>query len=78
MAYLVATSKSAWTSTPYKSAMGEGIDDISVRDIRKLILFLREALNVLLEGHVRPLPAVMQVPRVTGSSVPTQEMFDEG
>jgi len=42
-------------------AAGEGIDDIDIYDIGELILLLGEALNVLLEGLIRPLPAITQV-----------------
>jgi hypothetical protein len=49
-------------------AIGEGIDDVCVRDIGEFVALLGEALNVLLEGLARPLLAITQIPRVTRSS----------
>jgi hypothetical protein len=43
-------------------AAGEGIDHVSIGDARDLIVLLREALDVLLEGLAGPLPAIAQVP----------------
>jgi hypothetical protein len=42
-----------------------------------LIAFLGEALDVLLEGILSPLPAIAQVSRVSRSSVCTLEVADE-
>ena len=50
-------------------AANEGIDDVGVSDVGELVALLREALDVLPEGLIGPLPAVVEVPRVTGSSV---------
>ena len=43
-------------------AIDEGIDDIGVGDVGELIVLLGEALDVLLEGLVGPLPIVVEVP----------------
>ena len=45
-------------------ALVEGVDDIGVDDVGKLIALLEEALNVLLKGLVCPLPVVVEIPRV--------------
>ena len=42
-------------------ATGEGIDDGRVRDIGEFVVLLGEALNVLLEGLVGPLPIVAEI-----------------
>jgi hypothetical protein len=42
----------------------EGIDRVSVGDIGELIVLLGEALNILLEGLISPLPTVAKVLRV--------------
>ncbi|XP_066350383.1 uncharacterized protein [Miscanthus floridulus] len=56
----------------------EGIDDVRIRDIGEFIVLLREALDVLAEGLARPLPSIMQIPRVTRSNVGTLEVTNEG
>jgi hypothetical protein len=43
-------------------AADEGIDHVGVDDVGELIVLLGEALNVLLEGLLRPLPTAMEVP----------------
>ena len=43
-------------------AIDEGVDHVSVGDVGELIVLLREALNVLPEGLVGPLPIVAKVP----------------
>jgi hypothetical protein len=43
-------------------AADEGNNHISVGDVGELIVLLREALDVLLEGLVGPLPTVAEVP----------------
>jgi hypothetical protein len=43
-------------------AADEGVEHVGVDDVGELIVLLREALNVLLEGLLRPLPAAMEVP----------------
>jgi hypothetical protein len=43
-------------------AADEGIDHISIGDVGKLIAFLGEVLEVLLEGIISPLPVVADVP----------------
>jgi hypothetical protein len=58
-------------------AAGEGIDDIGVTDIEELVLLLGEVLDVLAEGLIGPLPAIVLVPRVTGPSVCTLKVLDE-
>ena len=35
-------------------------------------------MDVLEEGLAQPLPAIMQIPRVTRSSIGTLEVLDEG
>jgi hypothetical protein len=39
----------------------EGVDDISIGDVGELIVLLGEALNVLLEGLIGPLPTVAEI-----------------
>ena len=43
-------------------AIDEGIDHVGVGYVGELIALLREALDVLLEGLVGPLPVVAEVP----------------
>ena len=43
-------------------AVDEGIDHIGIDDVVKLIVLLREVLDVLLEGLVVPLPIIAKVP----------------
>jgi hypothetical protein len=43
-------------------AANEGVDHVGVDDVGELIMLLGEALNVLLEGLLKPLPAAMEVP----------------
>ena len=43
-------------------AVGEGIDHVGVGDVVELIALLGEALDVLLEDLVSPLPAIVQAP----------------
>jgi hypothetical protein len=43
-------------------AVDEGVDHVGVDDVGELIVLLGEALNVLLEGLLRPLPIAMEVP----------------
>jgi hypothetical protein len=45
-------------------ATDEGIDRVGVSDVWELIALLGEVLNVLLEGLVRPLLAVAEIPGV--------------
>jgi hypothetical protein len=58
-------------------ALDEGVDDVCIGDVGELIVLLRETLDVLLEGLVGPLLAVVEVPRVPRPSVCTQEVADE-
>jgi hypothetical protein len=46
-------------------ATDESIDYVGVSDVGELIVLFGEALDVLLEGLVGPLPTVMEVPGVT-------------
>ena len=46
-------------------ATDEGVDYVGVRDVGELIVFLGEALDVLLEGLISPLPIVIEVLGVT-------------
>jgi hypothetical protein len=43
-------------------ATNEGIDHVGVGDVRELVVLLGEALDVLSEGLVGPLPTVAEVP----------------
>ena len=58
-------------------ATDEGVDDVGICDVGELIALLGEMLDVLPEGLARPLPAVVEVPRVLGPSVRTLEVADE-
>ena len=58
-------------------ATDKGVDDIDAGDVGELIALLGEMLDVLPEGLARPLPAVVEVPRVLGPSVRTLEVADE-
>ena len=43
-------------------AADEGVDDVGVGDVGELIALLGEMLDVLLEGLIRPLAVVVEVP----------------
>ena len=43
-------------------AIDEGIDHFGISDVGQLVVLLGEALDVLLEGLVSPLPIVAEVP----------------
>ena len=58
-------------------AADEGIDDIGVGDVGELIALLGEALNVLPEGLVSPLPIVAEILGVPWASVGTLEVVNE-
>ena len=58
-------------------AADEGVDHVGVGDVQELIALLGEALNVLLEGLVSPLPIVTEVPGVPQEGVDTLEVADE-
>ena len=58
-------------------AVDEGIDHVSVGDVRELIAFLREALNVLPEGLINPLVVVVEFLGVPRAGVGTVEVADE-
>ena len=60
-------------------ATDEGIDHVGVGvgDVWELIALLGEALNVLLEGLVDPLPTVTEVLGVLWVGVGTLEVADE-
>ena len=58
-------------------AANEGVDHVGVGDVWELIALLGEALNVLSEGLVGPLPTVAKVPRVPQVGVGTMEVADE-
>ena len=55
----------------------ESIDHVSIGDVGKLVALLGEALDILLEGLVGPLPTVVEVLGVPRSSVHTLEVIDE-
>ena len=58
-------------------AIDEGIDCLGVGDVGKLIVLFGEALDVLPEGLIGPLPAIAEVPGVTRAGVGTLEVVDE-
>ena len=58
-------------------AADEGVDHISVGDVWDLNALLREALNVLLEGLVGPLPVVVEILGVHWAGIGTLEVADE-
>ena len=58
-------------------ATDEGLDHVGVGDVGELIVLLREALNVLPEGLLGPVPIVADVPRVPWAGVGTLEVADE-
>jgi hypothetical protein len=58
-------------------AADEGIDDIGIGDVGELIALLGEALNVLLESLVGPVPTVAEIPGVPWAGVGTLEVADE-
>lgn len=45
------------------SAVGKGVDHVSVDDIGELIVLSREAVHILLDIFVRLLLAAVEVPR---------------
>jgi hypothetical protein len=55
----------------------EGVDHVSIDDVRELIVLLGEALNVLSKGLISPLPIVVEVPGVAWAGVGTLEVADE-
>jgi hypothetical protein len=59
-------------------ATEEGVDHIDVGDVGELIVLLGEALNVLAEGLIGPLLAVVEVPGVHGMGVGPLEVANEG
>ena len=58
-------------------AVDEGVDHVGVGDVWELIALLGEALNVLLEGLVGPLPIVAEIPGVPQAGVGTLELAGE-
>ena len=58
-------------------AIDEGIDHVSVDDVWELIALLGEALNVLLEGLIGPLLAIVEIPGVPWVGVGTLKVADE-
>jgi hypothetical protein len=58
-------------------AADEGVDHIDVGDVWELIALLGEALNVLLEGLIDPLPIVAEILGVPWVGVGTLEVADE-
>ena len=45
-----------------RRATDEGVDHVGVGDVAELIVLLGEALDVLSEGLISPLPIVEEVP----------------
>jgi hypothetical protein len=58
-------------------AIDEGVDDISIGDVGELIVLLGEALNVLREGLVSPLPIIVEIPGVPWAGVGALKLADE-
>ena len=58
-------------------AINEGFDYVGVGDVREPIALLGEALNVLQEGHIGPLPTVAEVLGLSKVGVGTLEVADE-
>ena len=58
-------------------ATDEGIDHVGIGDVWELIALLGEALNVLLEGLVGPLPVVVEILGVHWAGIGTLEVADE-
>jgi hypothetical protein len=58
-------------------ATDEGVDDVSVGDVRELIALLIEAPNVLWEGLVGLLPTIVEIPGVPWVGVGALEVADE-
>ena len=58
-------------------AADEGVDHVDIGDVRELIALLGEALNVLLEGLIGPLLAVVEIPGVPRVGVGTLEVANE-
>ena len=58
-------------------ATDEGIDHVSVGDVRELIAFLGEVLNALLEGLISPLLVVAEILGDPQAGVGTLKVVDE-
>ena len=58
-------------------AIDEGVDHIGIGEVWELIALLGEALNVLLEGLVGPLPTVAEILGVPWVGVGTLEVANE-
>ena len=58
-------------------AIDEGVDHVGIGDVRELIALLGEALNVLPEGLIGPLLAVVEFLGVRRASVGTLQVADE-
>jgi hypothetical protein len=58
-------------------AADEGIDDIGIGDVGKLIELLGEVLNVLPEGLIGPLPVVAEILGVPWVGVGALEVANE-
>ena len=58
-------------------AADEGVDHVGVDDVRELIALLGEALNVLPDGLVGPLPTVAEVPELSWVGVGTLKVANE-
>ena len=58
-------------------ATDEGVDHVGVSDVGELVALLGEALDILPEGLVGPLPTVVEVPRVPGLGVRSLEVPNE-
>ena len=59
-------------------ATDEGIDHFGIDDVGELVALLGEALDVVPEGLVGPLPTVAEVPRVFETGVRALEVPSKG
>ena len=58
-------------------AADEGVDHVDVGDVWERIALLGQALNVLLERLVSPLPVVAEIPGVPWAGVGTLKVANE-
>ena len=58
-------------------AADEGVDHVDIGDVVELVVLLGEALDVLPESLVGPLPIVVEVPQVPRQSVHTLKVIDK-
>ena len=68
---------STWTSASQVMPQMKALMTLASVMLGSSFVLLGETLDVLLEGLVRPLPVVVEVPRVPRPSVRTLEVTDE-